>query len=253
MASAVCKTLYENNVALKGKHQALLKRLPSSPSSSPSPEPPSRASSRYSISLSRPVSEYDASPLTYKSQARKISFSTLEISHLADQNAELLEKLERVETEAVQADQTGRRELKRWEKEILSLREELEKTQAKSEELEEKTKAGFAWDTEKVVQEVWKKKEEREAKFRAMRNVSQGSAVHTERDYQVRNFAPEGSGSGMSTSIASHLPLRHPSGVPFSHTQPSPGTHPEYSLIAQLLQKIKELEQTNTRDRKSVV
>lgn len=247
MASAVCKTLYENSVAIKGKHQALLKRLPSSPSSSPSPEPPSRASSRYSISLSRPVSEYDASPLTYKSQARKISFSTLEISHLADQNAELLDKLERVETEAVQADQTGRRELKRLEKEILNLREELEKTQAKSEELEEKTKAGFAWDTEKVVQEVWKKKEEREAKFRAMRNVSQGSAMHTEGGYQVRNFAPEGSGFGMSTSAVSHLPPRHASAAPFSHTQPSSGTHPEYSLIAQLLQKIQELEQTNTR------
>ena len=46
----------------------------------------------------------------------------------------------------------------------------MEKTQARSEELEEKAKAGFAWDSEKVMQEVLRKKMEREERFRVMRN-----------------------------------------------------------------------------------
>lgn len=74
-----------------------------------------------------------------------MSMSTADISLLADQNAELLHKLEKLESESTTADQAGRRELKRLEKEIMVLREALEKTQAKSEELEEKTKTGFGW------------------------------------------------------------------------------------------------------------
>ncbi|KAF5388097.1 hypothetical protein D9615_000655 [Tricholomella constricta] len=255
MASAVCKSLYDNNVVLKSKHQQLLARLPS-PSPSPSPEPLSRTSSRYSVSISRPISEYDSSPVasTYKGHARKISVSPAEISHLADQNAELLEKLERIESESLSADQSGRRALKRLEKEISTLREELEKTQAKSEELEQKTKAGLGWDSEKVVQEVLRKKEVREAKFRAMRNLGQVKPENEEEDSEIRNFAPESSIPGMRSSSYSVYPTgetpRRFSGTPINRSifAPAPLTpHPESNLIAQLLEKIQELEETNIR------
>jgi hypothetical protein len=244
--SAVCKTLYDSNVAIKSKHQALLARLPSSsPSRSPSPEP---LPSRYSISLSRPVSEYNNSPLvtTSKVHARRISVSTSEISHLADQNAELLEKLEKLESDSFSADQSGRRELKRLEKEISALREELEKTQAKSEELEEKAKAGFAWDSEKVVQEVLRKKSLREERFRAMRSLGQGLPGEYEGDPEIRDFAPESAfyPSGDTPRRASGTPFRHPLA---ESSQPALSTQPEPSLISQLLCKIQELEQTNVR------
>jgi hypothetical protein len=245
--SAVCKTLYDNNVAIKSKHQALLARLPSSPSRSPSPEP---LSSRYSISLSRPVSEYNSSPgpllPNFKGHARKISVSTSEISHLADQNAELLEKLEKLESDSFSADQSGRRELKRLEKDIAALRDELEKTQARSEELEEKAKAGFAWDSEKVVQEVLRKKIEREERFRAMRNLGQGLPSESEGDSEIRDFAPESSfyPPGDTPRRASGTPFRRP---PLQNPEPAQYTQPGSSLISQLLQKIQELENTNAR------
>ncbi|KAG6854366.1 hypothetical protein C0991_007871 [Blastosporella zonata] len=250
LASAVCKSLYDNNVMLKTKHQQLLARLPSP---SPSPEPISRtsSSSRYSVSLSRPMSEYDSSPVastSYK-HGRKISVSTTEISHLADQNAELLDKLERMEAESLSADQTGRRALKRLEKEILTLREELEKTQAKSEELEKKTKAN--WRSQKDAQEALRK-EERESKFRAMRNLGHADAEdEDEDDQEVRDFAPEGSIFGGPSTGYSFLPPgttpRRISGTPLKRP-PAPFTpHPESTLIAQLLEKIQELEETNGR------
>lgn len=251
IASAVCKSLYDNNVMLKTKHQQLLARLPSSPpSQSPSPEPISRTSSRYSISLNRPISEYDSSPVAssaYK-HARKISVSTTEISHLADQNAELLEKLERMESESLSADQAGRRVLKRLEKEITTLREELEKTQAKSEELEQKAKAG--WHSQK--------KKEREAKFRAMRNLGRANDGDDEMQ-EVRDFAPESSilggpstsrcfySSGETPRKVSGTPLKRPPLVPAPLTPHPESTVVESNLIAQLLEKIKELEETNGR------
>jgi hypothetical protein len=204
--------------------------------------------SRYSISLTRPVSEYNTSPLvpTFKGHARKISVSTSEISHLADQNAELLEKLERLESDSFSADQSGRRELKRLEKEISVLRDELEKTQARSEELEEKAKAGFAWDSEKVVQEVLRKKLEREERFRAMRYLGQGLPGESEGDSEIRDFAPESSfyPPGDTPRRASGTPFRHPLA---QNSELSQSTQPESSLISQLLQKIQELEHTNIR------
>jgi phage shock protein A len=183
---------------------------------------------------------------TSKVHPRKISVSTSEISHLADQNAELLEKLEQLESDSFSADQSGRRELKRLEKEISALREELEKTQAKSEELEEKAKAGFAWDSEKVVQEVLRKKSVREERFRAMRNLGQGLPSENEGDSEIRDFAPESSfyPPGDTPRRASGTPFRHPLA---QNPHPTLSTQPEPSLISQLLCKIQELEQTNIR------
>lgn len=256
MTAAACKTLHDDHVKLKSKHQQLLARLPSTQSPSASPEPLSRASSRYSVSLSRPLSEYDSSPIppttaTYKSHARKVSVSTTEISNLADQNAELLDKLERIQSESLNADQSGRRALKRLEKEISMLRDELEKTQAKSEELEQKAKVG--WDSEKIIHEILKKKEERETKFRAMRNLGQGGPEEDD-DMEIRDFAPEGSGFGGPNATHSFFPqnnsqTRLPT-TPLNrsiHASAPLTPHPQSILVSQLLEKIQELGETNAR------
>jgi hypothetical protein len=70
---------------------------------------------------------------------------------------------------------------------------ELEKTQARSEELEENAKAGFTWDSEKVMQEVLRKKMEREERFRVMRNPGQGLPGESEGNSEIRDFASESS------------------------------------------------------------
>ncbi|KAG6830502.1 hypothetical protein H0H92_000343 [Tricholoma furcatifolium] len=239
VASAVCKSLYDNNLVLKSKHQQLLSRLPSSPS--PSPEPVLHPSSRYSVSLNRPAAEYD-SPMASK-HARKISVSTADFSNLADQNAELLEKLERIESESLNADQSGRRALKRLEKEIQTLREELEKTQARSEELEQKTNAKL--QSQKAAQDALMRKEE--MKLRALRDF--GYADEDE-DEEVRDFAPESSTFGGPRSFypSSETPRRSSGPLKRPPAPPAPLTpHPESKLIAQLLEKIQELEETNVR------
>lgn len=272
LTSAVCKTLYQNNVALKSKHQALLARLPSmSPcGSTSSPAGLSRLASEnstISYSSSDSAINFNGTPPStiFRGHTRKVSMSTADISLLADQNAELLHKLEKLESESTTADQAGRRELKRLEKEIMVLREALEKTQAKSEELEEKTKTGFGWGAEKVVEEVWRKKKEREAKFRAMRNSGRDYAL--EEDDAVRNFAPEGSRFGGPSGSYSFFPTT-PSPFPWHAQSNSSGgglfaksnalseinpdfyramSHPEHTLFSQLLAKVQELEQTNSR------
>ncbi|KAF5364266.1 hypothetical protein D9756_000289 [Leucocoprinus leucothites] len=267
LTSAACKSLYENNVALKTKHETLLQRISpnrnanatSSPTQSPrlsvSPLRPTFAT------LGRTTSEFgtDSSPpehtlsksYTYKPR-RGLSAPTLDISFLADQNAELLSKLEKLESEASSADLTGRRELRRLEKEIGILKEELEKTQAKSDEIEEKARTGFGLGAEKAIEEAWKKKKERQARLKALKNLkshSQGSAV--------RNFAPDAPSLFRGTA-ARQFPAPDLSvleevsilGEETPDTQDfkplAPPTHNE-QLINKLLQKIEELEVTNSK------
>ena len=285
LTTAVCKNLYENNVTLKTKHKALLAVIPGTPGSSdidfPSlpPSPLSRTPSNYFSSLPRSnANSLGPSLQPMIRRSRKISVSPSDIALLSDQNAELLEKLEKLETESAQADQVGRRALKRLEKDIQILREELERTQARSEELEEKTRAGFGKGAEKVVEEAWRRKKEREAKFRALRK--KGDAFSGEGD--IRDFAP-GSGlasaawsdrlspsksgdrneivspydldsSSSSEAISPHAlsgldndgfsPFYGPSQEEAMPTLPLPQ---EYALVSQLLSKIQELEETNAQ------
>jgi hypothetical protein len=203
--------------------------------------------------------------------ARHGSLSTTEISLLADQNAELMNKLEQLESESTSADRAGRRELGRLEKEISMLRQALEKTQAKSEELEAKTK-GLDKGIDKVVEDAWKRRKERERKISALRRSTTSSAIgtprrgaHVEEDWErpVRNFAPMGSAFG---GPSRHFPLS-PQGydsadegeadssftsnegefISFPVVAPAPQPKAGLDVVAQLLQKVKELEETNTR------
>jgi hypothetical protein len=173
---------------------------------------------------------------------------TADISLLADQNVELMDKLEKLAAGTSSADQTGRRELKRLEKEIAILRHALEKTQAKGEELEEKVHGAVAG-------EAWRRKQEREAKFRAMRY----SGRYTDRqegESKVENFAPDGSMFGGPSERFSFFPAatspnpRHTRQIQESNSDMElSGLFPrsQHTLISQLLVKVQELEKANAQ------
>ncbi|KAJ8517979.1 hypothetical protein ONZ45_g4916 [Pleurotus djamor] len=290
VTSAVCKTLYENNVSLKSKHQALLARIPNSPtvSSTSLPSPVlSNASLNQDSSSSSPPQTQHSSPAMYipsisppRSKhrfrhTRRISMSPNDIALLADQNAELLSKIEKLETESAQSDLSGRRALKRLEREIQVLREELEETQARGEALEEKAKLG------ENVEAIWRRKERQKERAVRRRAVSSdGSGSDNNVFVERRDFAPpsgfrfpKGRNSGAlleqlapSRSEVIGERLREsddedsastppPSFNELDFTTPSGSTttnfsspsRPNPALISQLLTKITELEETNAR------
>jgi hypothetical protein len=176
--------------------------------------------------------------MMHPKRPRRISVSPRDISLLSDQNAELLQKLETLEAEAQTADRSGRRALKQLEKEIQLLRDELEKTQERSEQLEKNAQEG----TEKIVEEMWRKKKEREARFRAMRKNTRGG-LH---DGEIRDFAPPGP-FGMSPSKGASSSYRNSDDDDSYDAEPAFEHPDQHSLVSQLLSKIQELEDTNTR------
>ncbi|KAJ7853886.1 hypothetical protein B0H13DRAFT_2082048 [Mycena leptocephala] len=239
VASAVCKSLYESNVTIKNKHDALVARIPPTPHHSP---PLSAGDVPFpGGGLHSKDNSFDANSsahMMYPKRPRRISVSPRDISLLSDQNAELLQKLETLEAEAQTADRSGRRALKQLEKEIQLLRDELEKTQERSEQLEKTAQEG----TEKIVEEMWRKKKEREAKFRAMRKNTRGG-LH---DGEIRDFAPPGP-FGMSPSKGASSSYRNSDDDDSYDAEPAFEHPDQHSLVSQLLSKIQELEDTNTR------
>ncbi|KAF7302034.1 hypothetical protein MIND_00769800 [Mycena indigotica] len=236
--SAVCKSLYESNVSLKTKHDALIARFPSS---SPNESPDQAYDSLVDDSddTNHDTQQESPSPHGYFRRSRRISIHPSDISQLADQNAELLQKLQTLEEEAQVTDRQGRRALKQLEKELSLLRDELEKTQARSEQLEKQAQVG----PEKIVEELWRKKKEREAKFRAMRNNNTPArAPWPFDDSEVRDFAPPGpfSKDGLSPSKSTDFDASYGPEHSFEHPN-------QAAVVSQLLAKIKELEETNTR------
>lgn len=194
VTSAACKSLHENSLVLRNKHEAFLRKIPFSPAHSPSV---SVSQSPANPSTPLPLSPYfyganvphwsansstsALSPPTRRRHTRKISVSQNDIALLSDQNAELMSKLETLETECAQTEQTARRKLRQLEQEIQGLREELEVTQMKNEELEEKARSGVS-----KAEELWRKKLEREEKVRALRG---GHDTNSGSD-EVKDFAP---------------------------------------------------------------
>ncbi|TCD70799.1 hypothetical protein EIP91_001489 [Steccherinum ochraceum] len=269
LTSALVKSLYHDNIALKTKHEALLSRLPSNPNRTPSPPvipvavlvcPSPTAQSPHYYSASLPHTPVDSParqspPLPHLRHLRKVSVSPTEIALLADQNAELLDKLEQLEEESDRNDQVSRRKLKKLEKEIQGLRDELEQTQAKEHEAAEKARVLSE-------AELQRRKDEREERLRGMKEQA---FLDSELVNDVRDFAPapELPRSGTVTSLAEEASPPIPPPVNMA-TKPtlddslsksslcpplsrSPSSPPEYALIAQLLEKIKELEDTNSQ------
>ncbi|KAG1873636.1 hypothetical protein DFJ58DRAFT_676557 [Suillus subalutaceus] len=293
VTTAACKSLYENNLELQNKHKALLARLPtssasvspsgSSASSPATPGTPLPHSPHYYTNISSSHSSTSASR-SRRSQ-RRVSVSPADLALLSDQNAELLSKLEKLEFDSAQTDQAGRRKLRGLEKEIQGLREELDKTRARSDELEKKAKlVSLSLESE----EASKRRHEREERVRAIRGRSDSDTSGGE----VRDFAPGGAlasqgiskrSTGLSRSEKRKFPSqclrRHASEAvfrsaptdrklsersrkmslydgfsrsfpqfqfPLPPQTPVPAT-PEYALVFQLLQKIRELEQINSQ------
>ena len=257
---------------MKNQHEEFLRRIPISPSHSPSasfiaspanvspPLPQSQTFRPEKFSgLTIDPGTYGSPSLRRSRHTRKISVSQHDIALLSDQNAELLSKLERLESEAVQSDQFGRRKLRKLEKDIQILREELEKTQSRSEEQEERARADNAR----------KKKVEREEKIKAMRDRSDSYPIN----HEVKDFAPKNIGN-LATSTkrrsSNKVVRRQVSSPPFgfpSHStgksedqddvfssnpinEPLPSdANPKQELvvISQLLLKIQELEEANSQ------
>ncbi|PIL37005.1 hypothetical protein GSI_00697 [Ganoderma sinense ZZ0214-1] len=285
VTTALCKTLYDDNVTLKSKHEALLARLPGSgtgttPTTSP-PVPqlhldvPSESAS-YGGSVAFPTSsDQSTQPLGLAARyrrARRVSVTPAELASLSDQNAELIEKLEKLETESQKADHAGKRKLRKLEQEIQTLRDELEKTQARGVELEQQAKAA----TNAVAAQ--KRKEEREARLQALKEKSVSVSDYSADD--IRDFAPpsylsrsspikrsesRSSTFADSSLTSSDLSGSHPSNDssfdendppfpddPESYFPTPPGSSvelpaAEYAIVSQLLLKIRELEETNTQ------
>ncbi|KAG1815767.1 uncharacterized protein BJ212DRAFT_1447356 [Suillus subaureus] len=254
VTTAACKSLYENNLELRNKHKALLARFPtssasvspsgSSASSPATPGTPLPHSPHYYTNISSSHSSSSASR-SRRSQ-RRVSVSPADLALLSDQNAELLVKLEKLEFESAQTDQAGRRKLRGLEKEIQGLREELDKTRARSDELEKKAKlVSLSLESE----EASKRRHEREERVRAIR----GRSGNDTSDGEVRDFAPGGALASQGLSERSRkMSLYDGFSRSFPQFQfppaqtPVPAT-PEYALVSQLLQKIHELEQINSQ------
>ncbi|KAG6333352.1 hypothetical protein ID866_5743 [Astraeus odoratus] len=277
VTTTACQALYKNNLELKNRHKALLARLSPRKSPSPShaffgdqlPQSPhyysdaSRSSSRASLHSPAPR------------HRRRLSVSQSDLTLLADENAQLLAKLEQLEEESVQADQAGRRKLRILEKEIQGLREELEKTRAKSDEFEAKARAASI-DVSQRDEALSRKKREREERIRALR----GKSIDDSDGAEVRDFAPGSPFGLMRHSRPRFTPRRHMSQAilhpplseddvmnskkgPLANALKRSASQPglfhlpdipsrmepptEYALVAQLLLKIKELEETNAQ------
>jgi len=245
---------------LKNKHDALFQRISpiidttsppnQSPLSSISPLWPAFAT------LNQSNSEFgvdDISPehtlsksCRYKTR-RGVSVPTLDISLLADQNAELLSKLEKLESEATSADAAGRRELRRLEKEISLLKEEMEKTQARSDELEEKAKSGFGLGAEKMVEEAWKRKQEREARIKSLKNLRSHN-----QGCEAQNFAPDAPSlfrpqTKMVFPVVEEVTSLVDNAADVLDSKSSIMQAQDGQLVVKLLQKIQELEATNSK------
>lgn len=279
MTNATYKALFENNLELKNRHKAFLARLPTSPVlSSPKHSPLHTIissdvqlpqSPNYYSDMSRPSSRASscASPVP---RHRRISVSPSDLVLLSEENAQLLEKLEKLEAESVHADQAGRKKLRILEKEIQGLREELEKTRARSDEFEAKAKAA-SMDAALRNEELSRKRQEREERIRALR----GKSVNDTEDSDIRDFAPGNVATPMRlnpkhqsrrhVSEATFQPSYSDDDVPvlsrkgrhalkrsisqpgFLHVPSGMESPTEYALVSQLLLKIKELEETNTQ------
>lgn len=175
--TAVCKDLYESNLILKSKHDALVSRLPThihslpphTSSSSPTVESPisgpsssvvayhSRTPSTKSATWSSTSTNENESPSSPSplnrlpryaasssskslTHTHRISTSSAELTILSNQNTELLHTLEELESEAVRADKSGKKRLRELEREIKGLKDELESARVRSEELEEEVR-----------------------------------------------------------------------------------------------------------------
>ncbi|KZV69205.1 hypothetical protein PENSPDRAFT_735504 [Peniophora sp. CONT] len=267
--SDLSRELNSNNQTLRQTHQALLARLPASaisPANSPFISSRQGSPHFYGSSLPRNSSDILESLRSQTStparHARRVSISPGELARLADENAELLSRLDELQEESEHADQAGKRRLGKLEDELSVLRRELEEARARSETLEEHNLA-----LQRDSAEAQLRKQEREERMNDARSKVYEPAT------PLPDFAPS-----TTMILPSNVPRRMASSstvVPFapllspqvelledpdarssqaSHTpsEISRATSPavsigprEHALVAQLLSKVRELEEAN--------
>ncbi|KAH9077131.1 hypothetical protein EDB83DRAFT_2311728 [Lactarius deliciosus] len=189
MTSELSKNLYHSNITLEKKHKALLARLPTTSSMTPRTTPSSSPA---------PTPEHQPTPLPYHRDkayhTRRISVSPSDLALLADQNTELLQKLENLEAESSQANLAGRRRLGKLEKEIDVLREELDQYRTRSDALE--------LQAERSEEEAKRRKQEWNERVKAHRSANSGSSwAFSGTGGDVRDFAPGSSVGGRPASL----------------------------------------------------
>ncbi|KZT72485.1 hypothetical protein DAEQUDRAFT_722632 [Daedalea quercina L-15889] len=279
LTSTIIKSLYQDNVELKAKHETLLSRLPASPVPT-APTSPVALSPNRVLSPPYPDASLPRSPdypdvslsMPFVRHTRRISVTPSDLTRLADQNAELLDKLEKLEAESLKADQSGKRKLRKLEREIQLLHQELEETQAKEAELEQ-TRLAVSLSEE----EAQRRKEEREERVRVFREKAGSSVLSSDTAAdleEIRDFAPPSelrSPSSIripsaSTVVPSPVPAQGtiekpnlpPLDVPEPHVLPASRARPRFlstrapsvaesAIVSQLLYKIRELEETNAQ------
>ena len=260
MTSELSRNLYNSNITLEEKHKAFLARLPTASAMTPQTTPSSSPA---------PTPEYRPTPLPHlrNFHARRISVSPSDLALLADQNAELLQKLEKLEAESTQADFAGRRRLGKLEKEIDVLHEELDQYRAQSDALQLQVVA-------RGDEEARRHRQEWDDRVRAHRSNKSGSSwAFSSSDAVgggVRDFAPGGNNISALPSVVlkpvlpaapdtdsppHHMGSGTPEGAVPSTLPPTPERSPamptipppagESALFAQLVSKVHELEITN--------
>jgi hypothetical protein len=193
-------------------------------------------------------------------RTRKISVSPADLALLSDQNAELLSKLEKLEAESVQADQAGRRKLMKLEKDISGLKEELELTRQRGEELEEKAKNNKTPEWKEKVKELRRRPSLSEDEHEEVRDFAPGGALASASSPLVfpssksTELEPEQVQEPSQTTptrptfsivLNPSTPTQLPRSESYSSSQSTP--RQELALVSQLLLKIRELEETNTQ------
>lgn len=149
-----------------------------------------------------------------------------ELAQLTDQNAELTSQLEDLEKEATKADEAARRKLGKLEREIERLKGDLdgalEQLQQKEKEIERSSEAK-------------RQRLEREERLLALKEKQQQQHPQQE----VLDFSPP----TIPVKRFSHIPAddSHDEQISF----PSGSYNAEVDLISQLMDKIRELEETN--------
>lgn len=260
MTSELSKNLYNSNITLEEKHKAFLARLPTASAMTPLTTPSSSPA---------PTPEYRPTPLPHlrNFHARRISVSPSDLALLADQNAELLQKLEKLEVESAQANVAGRRRLGKLEKEIDVLHEELDQYRMQSDALQLQVVA-------RGDEEARRRKQEWSDRVRAHRSNKSGSSwAFSDGDVVgggVRDFAPGGNNISALPSVVlkpvlsaapdtdthpHHMGAGTPEEALPSTLPPTPERSPamstipppagESALVAQLASKVRELEITN--------
>ncbi|KAI5124877.1 hypothetical protein M0805_007307 [Coniferiporia weirii] len=273
ITSVTVRSLAENNAALKSKNNALIACLPPSQPTSPLSSPVLTLSPSHSRNSSRSLLwSPDLTPLRRRTHGRRVPSTPAELAALADQNAELLDKLHDLEADAARADQAAKRRLKGIERELQGIKDELDKTRAMGERLEETLQAapsptGLPNGLDEQLVKRWKKLN-REAKVRELKAKTRPWDQTDATFDEPKDFAPSSSifspqrAQRMSAQIMSpeavcgtssniiersaetESPLSALSPVTLSTFSSSPR---EQALISQLLLKVRELEEANAQ------